>query len=272
MSDMENKTDKAQSTVATGSAQSGQASNAPASAQRTGGNFNRGGDRGSRRPGDRGPRRDDRRGPRRDERPADEFEQRIIDIARVTRVMAGGKRMRFRACVAIGDKKGKVAIGLAKGADVTLAVAKAVNQAKKDMVSVPMVKQTIPHSVDQWFGAAHVILKPAALGRGIVGGGIVRTILELSGVNNVTSKILGTNNKVNNAKCVMEALKMLRAPRKSEGGKKAEKAVEVETESSEDTSDKKTASTKVEEKPVEKKAKSSTAKATDAKSAAKKKA
>jgi small subunit ribosomal protein S5 len=159
----------------------------------------------------RGPRRG---GSRYEEKPADEFEQRIVDIARVTRVMAGGKRMRFRACVAIGDKKGKVAIGLAKGADVTLAVAKAVNQAKKEMVTVPMVNQTIPHSVDQWFGAAHVLLKPAAVGRGIIGGGIVRTILELTGVNNVTSKILGTNNKVNNAKCVIEALKSLRAPKK----------------------------------------------------------
>lgn len=165
----------------------------------------RGGDRGP-----RGPRRDGRR----EERVPDEFEQRIIDIARVTRVMAGGKRMRFRACVAIGDKKGKVAIGLAKGADVTLAVAKAVNQAKKKMITVPMVKQTIPHSVDQRFGAAHVLLKPAAIGKGIIGGGIVRTILELSGVHNVSSKILGTNNKVNNAKCVMEALQSLRVPKK----------------------------------------------------------
>lgn len=182
------------------------------------------GNRGRRFPGgDRGGRRG---GGRAEEKPADEFEQRIIDIARVTRVMAGGKRMRFRACVAIGDKKGKVGIGLAKGADVTLAVAKAVNQAKKHLITVPMVKQTIPHSVDQWFGAAHVLLKPAAVGRGIIGGGIVRTILELSGVNNVTSKILGTNNKVNNAKCVIIALKSLRAPKK----KPVEAAIETKTE------------------------------------------
>ncbi len=180
--------------------------------------------RGPRRAGGNGGGRPPRRGEgRRDERPADEFEQRIIDIARVTRVMAGGKRMRFRACVAIGDKKGKVAIGLAKGADVTLAVAKAVNQAKKDMLLVPIVNQTIPHAVDQWFGAAHVLLKPAATGRGIIGGGIVRTILELSGINNVTSKILGTNNKVNNAKCVMQALKSLRAPKKKASDSKEKK-------------------------------------------------
>ncbi len=151
-----------------------------------------------------------RRPSRSEERVPDEFEQKIIDIARVTRVMAGGKRMRFRACVAIGNKKGKVGIGLAKGADVTLAVAKAVNQAKKDLVTVPIVKQTIPHAIDQKFGAARVFLKPAALGRGIIAGGIVRTIFELSGVNNVSSKVLGTNNKVNNAKCVMIALRNLR--------------------------------------------------------------
>ncbi len=175
---------------------------------------NRGGQRGGRNRRFPGGGRGGRRGGQAEEKPADEFEQRIVDIARVTRVMAGGKRMRFRACVAIGDKKGKVGIGLAKGADVTLAVAKAVNQAKKHLITVPMVKQTIPHSVDQWFGAAHVLLKPAAVGRGIIGGGIVRTILELSGVHNVTSKILGTNNKVNNAKCVIEALKSLRTPKK----------------------------------------------------------
>lgn len=163
--------------------------------------------RGNRRAG---AGRGNRRGPRQEERVPDEFEQKIVDIARVTRVMAGGKRMRFRACVAIGNKKGKVAIGLAKGADVTLAVAKAVNQAKKDLVTVPIVKQTIPHAIEQKFGAARVFLKPAAAGRGIIAGGIVRTILELSGINNISSKVLGTNNKVNNAKCVILALKNLR--------------------------------------------------------------
>jgi small subunit ribosomal protein S5 len=168
-----------------------------------------GGNKGGGRNRRFGPNRGGRRGPRPDE-PQDEFEQKIIDIARVTRVMAGGKRMRFRACVAIGNKKGKVGIGLAKGADVTLAVAKAVNQAKKVLVTVPIYKQTIAHAVDQKYGAARVLLKPAAAGRGIIAGGIVRTILELSGINNVSSKILGTNNKVNNAKCVMVALKNLR--------------------------------------------------------------
>lgn len=160
------------------------------------------------------------RGPRRPfkgrEERNNEFEQRIIDLARVTRVMAGGKRMRFRACVAIGDKKGKVAIGLAKGADVTLAVTKAVNKAKKNIINVITVNETIPHQVYQKYGAAKIILKPAKKGRGVIAGGAVRIVLELAGIKNVSSKILGTNNKINNVKCIMEALKSLR---KAEKGK-----------------------------------------------------
>ena len=142
----------------------------------------------------------------------EEFEQKMLDIARVTRVMAGGKRMRFRACVAVGNKKGRVAIGLAKGADVTGAVTKAVNKAKKEFLDVPIVNETIPHEIYQKLGAAKILFKPAKKGRGIIAGGVVRIILELSGVKNVTSKILGTGNKVNNAKCVMEALRNLKRP------------------------------------------------------------
>jgi len=140
----------------------------------------------------------------------EEFEQKMIDIARVTRVMAGGKRMRFRACVAVGNKKGRVAIGLAKGADVTGAVTKAVNKAKKEFIDIPIVNETIPHAVYQKLGAAKILFKPSKKGRGIIAGGVVRIILELSGIKNVTSKVLGTGNKVNNAKCVMAALKSLR--------------------------------------------------------------
>jgi small subunit ribosomal protein S5 len=142
----------------------------------------------------------------------EEFEQKMIDIARVTRVMAGGKRMRFRACVAIGNKKGRVAIGLAKGADVTGAVTKAVNKAKKEFIDIPIINETIPHEIFQKLGAAKILLKPAKKGRGIIAGGVVRIILELSGVKSVTSKILGTGNKVNNAKCTIEALRNLKRP------------------------------------------------------------
>ena len=151
------------------------------------------------------------RGDRPDQQP-DEFDQKIIDIARVTRVMAGGKRMRFRACVAIGDHKGRVAIGLAKGLDVTMAVNKAVNKAKKNLITVPIVNGTIPHEVRQKSDAALIILKPASQGKGIIAGSVVRIILELAGLHNVTSKMLGSHNKINNAKCTMKALQSLRKP------------------------------------------------------------
>ncbi len=142
----------------------------------------------------------------RPERMPDEYDQRIVDIARVTRVMAGGKRMRFRACVAIGNKKGKVAVGIDKGADVTIAVTKAVNQAKKLLVDVPIVNDTIPHEIYYKMGAAKILLKPARKGKGVIAGGAVRIVLELAGVKNITSKILGTNNAVNVAKCTLAAL------------------------------------------------------------------
>jgi small subunit ribosomal protein S5 len=184
-------------------------------------------------------RRPKKKGPRRDQ--SDEFEQRILDIARVTRVMAGGKRMRFRACVAIGNRKGKVGIGLDKGADVTIAVTKAVNDAKKHLVDVPMANDTIPHEIMHKYGAAKVLLKPAAQGKGVIAGGVVRTILELSGLKNATSKILGTNNKINVAKCTISALESLKKVeskknnsvkkeeiKKEENGPKKEESVKKE--------------------------------------------
>jgi len=140
----------------------------------------------------------------------DEFEQKIIDIARVTRVMKGGKRMRFRACVAVGNKAGKVGIGLAKSADVTAAITKAVDQAKKKIVNVQIINGTIAHELKHKFGAAKVLLKPTKQGTGIIAGGSVRIILELAGIKNIVGKILGTNNPVNNVKCTVEALGSLK--------------------------------------------------------------
>ena len=157
------------------------------------------------------------RGPKKDG--ADDFAQRIVDIARVTRVMAGGKRMRFRACVALGNKKGKIALGLAKGADVTIAVTKAVNKAKKEFIDVPIVNSTIPHQIYHKYEAAKVLLKPASRGRGVIAGGAVRIILEFAGVENIASKNLGTNNKVNVAKCTIEALKNLKRVEKNKSKK-----------------------------------------------------
>lgn len=164
-------------------------------------------------------------------REQEEFEQRIVDIARVTRVMAGGKRMRFRTCVAIGNKKGQVAIGLAKGKDVTIGITKAVAKAKKNIINVPIVNDTIPHEIYQKFGAAKILFKPARKGRGIIAGGAVRIVLELSGIKNITSKILGTNNKVNNVKCTIEALQNLKRP---EPKKKKEKKEEKKNETKKD--------------------------------------
>jgi len=147
---------------------------------------------------------------RRVKKEPEEFEQKIVDLARVTRVMAGGKRMRFRACVVIGDKKGRFGIGLAKSADVSNAIAKAVDQAKKKIITVQIINGTIAHEITHKFGAGVVLLKPAKQGRGIIAGGAVRIVLELAGLHNVVSKIMGTNNPVTNAKCVAEALTKLK--------------------------------------------------------------
>lgn len=146
----------------------------------------------------------------RDRREQSEFDQKIIDIARVTRVMAGGKRMRFRACVALGNKKGKVGVGIAKGADVQIAISKATTQAEKNMVKVHIVAGTIPHAVVAKFKAAKVMLKPAALGTGVIAGGAVRTVLTLAGAENVVGKILGSQNKINNVQVTLKALQMLK--------------------------------------------------------------
>lgn len=141
---------------------------------------------------------------------ADEFDQKIIDLARVTRVMAGGKRMRFRACVVVGNRKGRIGFAVAKGADVTLAINKAVTKAKKNLFSITIYRGTIPHVVRAKYKAAEVLLKPAPSGAGIKAGGAVREVLEVSGIPNIVSKILGSNNKINNIKAAFMALSELK--------------------------------------------------------------
>ncbi len=142
-------------------------------------------------------------------KPVEEFEQKIIDLARVTRVMAGGKRMRFRACVVIGNKRGQIGYAIAKGADVTLAVNKAVTKAKKNLLSVVIYRDTIPHEIRAKYKAASVIIKPAPLGTGVKAGGAVREVLAVSGIPNIVAKILGSNNKINNVKVTFLALQKL---------------------------------------------------------------
>lgn len=139
-----------------------------------------------------------------------EFDQRILELARVTRVTKGGKRMRFRACVIIGDRKGRVGYGVAKGLDVQTSVQKAATQAKKRLVTVPMLNETIPHMVQRKYAAALVLIKPAPKGTGVKAGGAVRVVLELAGVPNIVAKILGSSNKINNAKATISALQQLK--------------------------------------------------------------
>lgn len=147
---------------------------------------------------------------RRKEKEKPEFDQQVIDVARVTRVVAGGRRFSFRAVVAIGNQE-KIGLGVAKGSDVSLTIEKAVNKAKKDLIIVPKKGTTIPHEVSSKFGAASVILKPARKGRGLVAGGVVRMICRLAGISDLTSKIISrSTNKLNNAKATMEALKKLK--------------------------------------------------------------
>jgi len=190
-------------------------------APKTGGYQGNKGGQGGQGGGNRGPRRGGQDRGR--DAARDEFEQRILDIARVTRVMAGGKRMNFRACIAIGDRKGKVGVGLGKGADVTMAVNKAVNHAKKDMITVNTINDTITHEVHHKEGAAKLLFKPARSGKGII---VARAILELAGIKNVTSKQLGTNNKINNARCTIEALRSLRVADKTAKTPKTEKVAD----------------------------------------------
>jgi small subunit ribosomal protein S5 len=158
----------------------------------------------------RNPRRA-RRAPRRDERVRSEFEQKIISIRRVTRVMAGGRRFSFSVAIVIGNKKGKVGVGIGKASDTQLAIEKAVRDARKNAIELPLNKhQHIPHDVSTKLASSEVMIMPAP-GRGLVAGSSVRTVLELAGVKDVTAKIFSrSKNKLNNARAAIAALKKLK--------------------------------------------------------------
>ncbi|MBQ9018364.1 30S ribosomal protein S5 [Candidatus Saccharibacteria bacterium] len=181
-------------------------------------------------------RKMDRRGRRDRVKPSDapkEFDELTIAVDRVSRTVAGGRRMRFKALVAIGNHKNKVGIGVAKGNDVTTAVSKATRKAKKSMITFNMDGETICHESRTKITGADVLMKPAAPGTGIIAGGTVRSIMGLTGVKNLISKSLGSTNKVNIAYAVIEGLKS-QVPRNEWTGNegkapKAAKAVKAET-------------------------------------------
>lgn len=135
-----------------------------------------------------------------------EFDQKLLELARVTRVVKGGRRFRFRAVVIAGNRNGKIGVGIAKGADVSEAVRKGFNDAKKNMVQIKRFNSTIACDVEAKLGSAIVMLKPARPGRGIVAGGAVRAVVELSGIRDIVSKSLGSANKLSLARATVKAL------------------------------------------------------------------
>lgn len=139
-----------------------------------------------------------------------EFEEKIVQVNRVSKKTAGGNRIGFSVLVVVGDKKGRVGVGLGKAPDVSSAVRKGSNYAKKHLIVVPMRGTTIPHEVRIKLGAAKVLLKPAPAGTGIRAGGAVRAVVEAAGIHNIVSKILGTDNQASNVYATLQALKRLR--------------------------------------------------------------
>lgn len=157
-----------------------------------------------------------------------EFEQKLLNLARVTRVVKGGRRFRFRATLVIGNRKGKVGVGVSKGSDVSDAIKKAYNDAKKNLVEVGLSGNTIPHDVSAKLGSAKVLLKPGRPGQGVIAGGAVRAVVDLLGVKDIVSKSLGSSNPLNVARVTVKALQDLKPV-----SEPAEKATPAETEASE---------------------------------------
>lgn len=162
-------------------------------------------------PAARGGRDDRRARSRRPEAAPEEkqFDERVVHIDRVARVVKGGRRFRFRALVVVGDRKNRVGVGSGKGADVTAAVTKATEVAKKHLITVPVYKGTIPHDAEAKVSGARILIKPAAPGTGLIAGGTVRIILEAAGIHNALSKSLGSTNKTNAAYATIAALQSL---------------------------------------------------------------
>lgn len=144
--------------------------------------------------------------------PKSDWQERVVAVQRVTKVVKGGKKMSFRAVVVVGNEQGKVGVGVGKATDVINAVKKAVADGKKQVITVPLTgANSIPHATTGRFGAARLILRPSAPGSGVIAGGATRTVLELAGVKNILSKQLGSNNLLNNARATIEGLSSLRS-------------------------------------------------------------
>lgn len=162
----------------------------------------------------------------RSKREKPEYDQKLLDLARVTRMVKGGRRFRFRAALVIGNRKGKVGVGTGKGSDVSDSIKKAFDNAKKNMVFIKIHGNTIPHEVFLKQGSARIILKPAKIGRGIVAGGAVRTVVDFSGIKDIVSKSLGTSNKLNVARATLSALDSFKNARTRAERMKSEKGKE----------------------------------------------
>ncbi|MDH4208425.1 MAG: 30S ribosomal protein S5 [Anaerolineae bacterium] len=151
----------------------------------------------------------------------EELSERVISVTRVAKVVKGGKHLRFRALVAVGDGNGQVGIGIGKANEVALAIQKANSVAKKGMIAVPLAGTTVPHEIRAKFGGADVLLKPASPGSGVIAGGSMRAVVEVAGVKDVLAKSLGSSNPTNVVKATMVALSRLREPEKVIAERKA---------------------------------------------------